>query len=151
MQHLRPTAATQRYDHHQRTFSEVFGHGFNTKLSSAGALGVRAAHSRPRRLMAWAGLLHNTAACRRLSSSPCMHTCRLWPPTAGLVYKHYGRDIVAAAMGLPADHADVEVREPLLQGWALGCWGCSGCQLCAAAACCCCLVREWRLLAWLLP
>lgn len=27
---------TQRYDHHQRGFSEVFGHGFVTKLSSAG-------------------------------------------------------------------------------------------------------------------
>jgi uncharacterized UPF0160 family protein len=26
----------QRYDHHQRGFEEVFGHGFNTKLSSAG-------------------------------------------------------------------------------------------------------------------
>lgn len=25
-----------RYDHHQRGFTEVFGHGFNTKLSSAG-------------------------------------------------------------------------------------------------------------------
>jgi len=25
-----------RYDHHQKGFSEVFGHGFNTKLSSAG-------------------------------------------------------------------------------------------------------------------
>jgi uncharacterized UPF0160 family protein len=28
--------ATNRYDHHQRGFAEVFGHGFNTKLSSAG-------------------------------------------------------------------------------------------------------------------
>lgn len=26
----------QRYDHHQRGFTEVFGHGFTTKLSSAG-------------------------------------------------------------------------------------------------------------------
>lgn len=25
-----------RYDHHQREFTEVFGHGFSTKLSSAG-------------------------------------------------------------------------------------------------------------------
>lgn len=24
------------YDHHQKGFNEVFGHGFNTKLSSAG-------------------------------------------------------------------------------------------------------------------
>uniref|UniRef100_A0A7S3YIS2 Uncharacterized protein n=1 Tax=Lotharella globosa TaxID=91324 RepID=A0A7S3YIS2_9EUKA len=27
---------TYRYDHHQRGFTEVFGHGFTTKLSSAG-------------------------------------------------------------------------------------------------------------------
>ncbi|KAI0651832.1 GAMM1 protein [Trametes meyenii] len=27
---------TQRFDHHQRGFQEVFGHGFSTKLSSAG-------------------------------------------------------------------------------------------------------------------
>lgn len=26
----------QRFDHHQRGFEEVFGHGFATKLSSAG-------------------------------------------------------------------------------------------------------------------
>ena len=26
----------QRFDHHQRGFTEIFGHGFNTKLSSAG-------------------------------------------------------------------------------------------------------------------
>lgn len=52
--------ATNRFDHHQREFAEVFGHGFNTKLSSA-----------------------------------------------GLVYKHYGKEIIAATMGLPADHADV--------------------------------------------
>jgi hypothetical protein len=28
--------AKQRFDHHQRGFTEVFGHGFETKLSSAG-------------------------------------------------------------------------------------------------------------------
>ncbi|CAI5477347.1 unnamed protein product [Closterium sp. Yama58-4] len=51
---------TDRYDHHQRGFSEVFGHGFCTKLSSA-----------------------------------------------GLVYKHYGQEVVAGLMGLPQTHADV--------------------------------------------
>lgn len=56
------TPETDRYDHHQRGFEEVFGHGFTTKLSSA-----------------------------------------------GLVYKHFGREVVASAMGLPAGHADVEV------------------------------------------
>lgn len=52
--------ATCRYDHHQRGFEEVFGHGFVTKLSSA-----------------------------------------------GLVYKHYGLEIVAGAsshLGLPVPH-----------------------------------------------
>lgn len=29
-------ADNQRFDHHQRGFTEVFGHGYNTKLSSAG-------------------------------------------------------------------------------------------------------------------
>jgi uncharacterized UPF0160 family protein len=52
--------AAQRYDHHQRGFTEVFGHGFTTKLSSA-----------------------------------------------GLVYKHFGQQIIADRMGLPADHPDV--------------------------------------------
>ncbi len=53
-------AATYRFDHHQRGFTEVFGHGFSTKLSSA-----------------------------------------------GLCYKHFGEQIVAAAMGLPVSHPDV--------------------------------------------
>jgi uncharacterized UPF0160 family protein len=52
--------AAQRFDHHQRGFTEVFGHGFTTKLSSA-----------------------------------------------GLVYKHFGQQIIADRMGLPADHPDV--------------------------------------------
>eukprot|EP00270_Netrium_digitus_P018870 TRINITY_DN7260_c0_g1_i2.p1 TRINITY_DN7260_c0_g1~~TRINITY_DN7260_c0_g1_i2.p1 ORF type:complete len:318 (-),score=55.62 TRINITY_DN7260_c0_g1_i2:167-1120(-) len=53
--------ATHRYDHHQRGFSEVFGHGFSTKLSSA-----------------------------------------------GLVYKHFGKEVVAKEMGLAEDNLDVE-------------------------------------------
>lgn len=55
-----PGPGTNRFDHHQRGFEEIFGHGFATKLSSA-----------------------------------------------GLVYKHYGKQIVAALVGLPADHPDV--------------------------------------------
>ncbi|XP_057812783.2 uncharacterized protein LOC131026814 isoform X1 [Cryptomeria japonica] len=49
------------YDHHQKGFDHDFGHGFKTKLSSA-----------------------------------------------GLVYKHYGREIVAKELGLNPDHSDVE-------------------------------------------
>ena len=59
---LHAPAEALRFDHHQRGFGEVFGHGFSTKLSSA-----------------------------------------------GLVYKHFGREIVASAMQLPADHPDVQV------------------------------------------
>lgn len=51
--------SSHRYDHHQRGFEEVFGHGYSTKLSSA-----------------------------------------------GLVYKHFGKSIVAQRMGVPEDHPD---------------------------------------------
>ena len=36
---------TLRFDHHQRGFTEVFGHGFETKLSSAGLIYKWAIHS----------------------------------------------------------------------------------------------------------
>ncbi|OVA14756.1 Metal-dependent protein hydrolase [Macleaya cordata] len=49
-----------RYDHHQKGFQEVFGHGFTTKLSSA-----------------------------------------------GLVYKHYGLEIIAKELQLDQGHPDV--------------------------------------------
>ncbi|XP_021763669.1 UPF0160 protein-like [Chenopodium quinoa] len=49
-----------RYDHHQKGFDEVFGHGFGTKLSSA-----------------------------------------------GLVYKHYGEEIIAKELQLDQGHPDV--------------------------------------------
>ncbi|KAG5726133.1 UPF0160 protein C27H6.8 [Termitomyces sp. T112] len=51
----------QRFDHHQRGFTEVFGHGFTTKLSSA-----------------------------------------------GLVYKHFGKEIIANTTQLPVDDGKVE-------------------------------------------
>eukprot|EP00882_Tetradesmus_deserticola_P023964 GHRQ01026162.1.p2 GENE.GHRQ01026162.1~~GHRQ01026162.1.p2 ORF type:complete len:117 (-),score=38.53 GHRQ01026162.1:159-509(-) len=34
-----------RFDHHQRGFGEVFGHGFNTKLSSAGEQWLSSSHA----------------------------------------------------------------------------------------------------------
>jgi len=55
-----------RFDHHQRGFEEVFGHGFVTKLSSA-----------------------------------------------GLVYKHFGREIVANVLGL--DRSDEKVEKIYLK------------------------------------
>ncbi|XP_021909591.1 UPF0160 protein [Carica papaya] len=50
-----------RYDHHQKGFQEVFGHGFNTKLSSA-----------------------------------------------GLVYKHYGAEILSKQLQLDKGHPNVD-------------------------------------------
>ncbi|XAR70123.1 hypothetical protein NMG60_11026885 [Bertholletia excelsa] len=51
-----------RYDHHQKGFEEVFGHGFTTKLSSA-----------------------------------------------GLIYKHYGMEIIAKELQLDEGHPDVHL------------------------------------------
>ncbi|KAF9615638.1 hypothetical protein IFM89_025413 [Coptis chinensis] len=51
---------TDRYDHHQKGFDQVFGHGFTTKLSSA-----------------------------------------------GLVYKHYGMEIIAKELQLDQGHPNV--------------------------------------------
>jgi len=53
--------ATRRFDHHQRGFVDVFGHGFGTKLSSA-----------------------------------------------GLVYKHFGKEVIARRFQLPVDDPKVE-------------------------------------------
>ncbi|URD86900.1 UPF0160 protein MYG1 [Musa troglodytarum] len=51
----------EQYDHHQKGFTEVFGHGFSTKLSSA-----------------------------------------------GLVYKHYGKEIIAKELQLDVEHENVQ-------------------------------------------
>ncbi|THV04932.1 metal-dependent protein hydrolase [Dendrothele bispora CBS 962.96] len=51
----------QRFDHHQRGFTEVFGHGFETKLSSA-----------------------------------------------GLIYKHFGKEIISNCTQLPSDQISVQ-------------------------------------------
>ncbi|KAK7350046.1 hypothetical protein VNO77_08097 [Canavalia gladiata] len=52
--------ARDRYDHHQKGFEEVFGHGFSTKLSSA-----------------------------------------------GLVYKHFGKEIIAKELKVDEEHQNV--------------------------------------------
>jgi len=54
-------AANLRFDHHQRGFEEFFGHGFTTKLSSA-----------------------------------------------GLIYKHYGKEIISNRLQLPIDDVKTE-------------------------------------------
>ncbi|KAL5501627.1 hypothetical protein ACEPAH_8887 [Sanghuangporus vaninii] len=53
---------SQRYDHHQRGFDALFGHGFATKLSSA-----------------------------------------------GLIYKYYGKEIIASRLHLPVDSPEVNL------------------------------------------
>ncbi|GMH34452.1 hypothetical protein BSKO_02286 [Bryopsis sp. KO-2023] len=50
-----------RFDHHQKEFSEIFGHGFFTKLSSA-----------------------------------------------GLVYKHFGREVISRLLGIPMDDPSLD-------------------------------------------
>ncbi|KAK1565544.1 hypothetical protein Q3G72_029295 [Acer saccharum] len=52
--------SNDRYDHHQKGFEEIFGHGFSTKLSSA-----------------------------------------------GLVYKHFGKEIIAKELQVDEGHPDV--------------------------------------------
>ncbi len=56
------STATLRFDHHQREFADVFGHGFSTRLSSA-----------------------------------------------GLVYKHFGKDIIANIMQSKPDAPEVHL------------------------------------------
>lgn len=49
-----------RFDHHQRGFSEVFGHGYNTKLSSAGAASCSSL------LVLWRAACHRSVAAHSL-------------------------------------------------------------------------------------
>lgn len=131
-----------RYDHHQRGFSEVFGHGYNTKLSSAGqpaAVAGEQQHEAPNAVAALSDVAAGarldgvTTAATHLSratmpargvqelqhSAPplkvpaqwsCLLVCCLCLPlvAAGLVYKHFGREIISRVAKLPRDHPDVE-------------------------------------------
>ncbi|KAF5829217.1 hypothetical protein DUNSADRAFT_16394 [Dunaliella salina] len=54
--------SSHRYDHHQREFAEVFGHGFT---------------------------------CSKLSS-------------AGLVYRHFGKEVISKLMNIPTNHPDMQ-------------------------------------------
>lgn len=90
--------AACRFDHHQRGFEHVFGHGYNTKLSSAGLVykvnqgcGLRAAR------------LNAVRTC-----------CSMLPYPMHL--QHYGKQVVASILGLPMDHPDMDTV--YLQVWA---------------------------------
>ena len=71
--------AAQRFDHHQRGFTEVFGHGFETKLSSAGLIYKYAAHT---------------------SLARCLSTI--------LYSRHFGKDVIAGKTQLAIDDTNVE-------------------------------------------
>jgi len=77
----------ERYDHHQRGFTEVFGHGKEYQDSAA-------------------NLVPHTSWLLRLKSCHAGFTTKL--SSAGLVYKHYGKEIVAAVMSQPLDSPAVE-------------------------------------------
>ena len=76
----------QRFDHHQRGFTEVFGHGFDTKLSSAGLVYKCVTAFHP---LAYASS----------SLLPC-YLQTLWErnhsqPSPSLADRHQNRDVVA--------------------------------------------------------
>ncbi len=95
--------ATDRYDHHQRGFEQAFGHGFVTKLSSA-------------------GLVYKVCDCLHLQTlNPQPHLCysvsTTSPPCATGNHQlrltqdslqHYGQEIIAKELGLDKEHADVQ-------------------------------------------
>jgi Uncharacterised protein family (UPF0160) len=91
-------AEAQRFDHHQRGFEEVFGHGeavcatLRTQLHADKRSRIVLRRSR---LKLGAFPPWNTGFSTKLSS-------------AGLVYKHFGRDIVAAQLGQAPDSPDVD-------------------------------------------
>lgn len=82
-----PPAAANMFDHHQREFAEVFGHGAREEEGGRGG-GERYKHA-------------PTPSPFFLSQG---FTTKL--SSAGLVYKHYGRAVVAAIM------ADADVANP---------------------------------------
>lgn len=69
----------QRFDHHQRGFEEVFGHGFTTKLSSA-------------------GLVYKLAFSR----------LRHRPSVDNSFYRHFGREIISKQLQLSSDDPKVD-------------------------------------------
>ena len=79
-------AAKHLYDHHQRGFEHVFGHG-----ARAAAFPRRSARLRSR---------------ARFGTSPAGFTTKL--SSAGLVYKHFGREVVAAELGFGLDDPRLE-------------------------------------------
>ena len=68
----------KRFDHHQRGFTEVFGHGFSTKLSSA-------------------GLIYKCITFSYIYSAADLFSLR----------RHFGREIIANRFQLPQENSQV--------------------------------------------
>lgn len=89
----------QRYDHHQRGFTENFGHG-EVPVSPLCAVSF--------------DMIYQTSPFRNVRPCPAMlitpvvtgFTTKL--SSAGLVYKHYGRQIIAQMMGKAEEDPAVE-------------------------------------------
>ena len=71
--------SNQRFDHHQRGFQEIFGHGYTTKLSSA-------------------GLIYKYVDGLRAAIVSLNHQSR-----------HFGKEIIATQIGVETDHPKVQV------------------------------------------
>ncbi len=69
----------QRFDHHQRGFDEVFGHGFTTKLSSAG--------------LVYRSDFFYIRHCRLFVDDP---------------FRHFGREVISNQLQLTPDDPKVE-------------------------------------------
>lgn len=70
----------QRFDHHQRGFTEIFGHGFNTKLSSAGLV------------------------YKYVVGGFCVSGCM----TLTVIPRHFGREIIASRLKTTPDDSRVD-------------------------------------------
>ena len=75
-----------RYDHHQKGFEEVFGHGFNTKLSSAGLVYK----------VIFFALLPQFSLKER--KKVCLNV---------VLAQHFGKEIIAKELNVDQDHPDV--------------------------------------------
>ncbi len=100
---------THRYDHHQREFTEKFGHGFEcTKLSSAGERWCAAAAAAAAAGMLGEQRVAATAWHKRGRAYGCCTIVVVAVRCAGLVYRHFGREVIANILSVPVDHPDLE-------------------------------------------
>ncbi|KAK8945853.1 hypothetical protein KSP40_PGU012737 [Platanthera guangdongensis] len=96
-----------RYDHHQKGFDEVFGHGFNTKLSSAGLIYKAHHHPQSQTDGSQLNMLPTLSRGHRFRN----HNHQL-PGNYRLRYRyrrtHYGKEIIAKELQADKEHQDVQ-------------------------------------------